>query len=213
MKKFFLLFMIISILSFVMLGFWQLYRLQWKSDLIKAAKENSSLEPLVGLKNPITQTMLFTHIKFEGQTFGDKKIFVVESYNKKYVYRLLAPVLIDGKTIVVDFGLIDSKNITLPNKFSSVGILLSYDRKNIFYPSNNPSKDLWFNLDLESIKQFFNINIEPYYIKIAPNHSILKEATIKKFATSYRNDHLMYAITWFALGIFCSIILYFRLKE
>ena len=213
MKRFFLIFMVSSIIAFFFLGFWQLKRLAWKSDLIQQAQLNSLAEPIHGLSGQVNDKMFFTKVQFDGKMLDSKKILLVESCNKQYFYRIFAPVLIDKKIVVVDFGLTKDKNIVLPEIFSTEGIIFNFDRKNFFYPSNDPAKNLWYNLDYHTMKSYFVKNIENYYLKITPGHALDEQMIIKPFATSYRNDHLMYALTWLSLGIACSIILYYRVKN
>ena len=213
MKRFFLLFMISAIVAFFMLGSWQVKRLLWKNNLIMQAQQNSNLPASNGLSKNIDETMYFSKVNFAGKILGGKRILVVESYNKEFLYRVYAPVLIDNQVVVVDFGLTNDKAILLPEDINSQAIIFKFDRKNILYPANQPDKHLWYNLDYASMKNYFAQDIAKFYLKITPSHAVKAEMIIKPFATSYRNDHLAYAITWFALCLACSTILYFRLKS
>jgi len=206
--------MFLLIAGFICLGAWQLTRLSWKSELISSAQRNSSLPALSSLPSNVDSKLFYTHVNFKGQILhSEKKVVTLESYKQKYYYRVLAPVKIENRLVMVDFGITSDKNVVLPEEIDSQGILFNFDRKNIFYPKNNPDKLVWYNMDYGTIKDHLGLGIEPYYIKIVPGHSISDEFIVKPFATSYRNDHLMYAITWFLLAFFCSIILYFRIKQ
>ena len=206
-------FMLFAILCFVLLGIWQLESLQWKNKLIETAQQNSSLLPLDTIPTNFDENYLYRKVKFKAELVPNSKpIAIPESYKQKYYYRVLAPVRIGNKIILIDFGLAPNKNVKLPHEINSRGIIFNFDRKNIFYPSNNPEKLVWYNTDYQTLNNYLGIQLEPYIIKIIPGFSTNSEFVIKPFATSYRNDHLMYAITWFMLAFFCSIIFYFRVK-
>lgn len=206
-------FMLFSIICFVLLGLWQLERLQWKNKLIKTAQLNSILLPLDRIPEKFAEAHLYRKVKFKGEVITTAKpIIIPESYKQKYYYRILAPVKIENQEVLVDFGLSPSKHIKLPSHINSRGIIFNFDRKNLFYPGNNPDKLVWYNTDYQTLNNYLGIKIEPYLIKIIEGFSTNSEFIIKPFATSYRNDHLMYAITWFMLAFFCTIIFYFRVK-
>ena len=213
MKYFIKLFMLSLIFSFVLLGIWQLNRMEWKNDLIIAAQTNSTLAPLNSLPKNLDNTNLYRQVNFKAQLVKNTKhVIIPESYKQKFYYRVMAPMVIENKTILVDFGLAQDKNTKLKDSLKGRAIIFNFDRKNIFYPGNKPEKLVWYNTDYQTIRNYLGINIEPYYLKIVPGYGVSDNFIVKPFATSYRNDHLMYAITWFLLAFFCSIIFYFKVK-
>ena len=213
MKAFIKYFMLLAIIGFLLLGIWQLDRLAWKNTLLSSAKNNSSLAPINFTQEEFHEGLLYRLVNFSGALVeNDKLVLIPESYKQEFYYRIMAPIKIGKKNILIDFGLTKNKKLKIPGNIKSRGIFFNFDRKNIFYPKNNPQKLVWYNTDYQTMQKYFGINIEPYYIKIVPGFSVSNELVIKPFATSYRNDHLMYAITWFLLAFFCSIIFYFRVK-
>ncbi len=206
--------MLCAILSFVALGLWQLNRLNWKRELIAKAQTNSKLPPLNSPPEIYDDIFMYRQVKLKATLLSDiKPIMIPESYKQKFYYRILAPVKINTHNILVDFGLCASKDVNLPQVINARGIIVNFDRKNVFYPKNNPAKLVWYNTDFGTLQEYLDIALEPYMIKIMPGFATNSEFVIKPFATSYRNDHLMYAVTWFVLAFFCSIVFYFRVKD
>jgi len=213
MKHLMKIFMLFLISCFILLGIWQVNRMQWKNNLIDTAQTNSGLNPISSMPQNYEDSLLYRQVDFTAQLVKTKKLIMIpESYKQKFYYRVMAPVKLNDKLVLVDFGLAQSKNIQLPDKIKTRAVIFNFDRMNIFYPSNNPEKLVWYNTDHQTLKNYLGINIEPFYLKIVPGFGINENFVIKPFATSYRNDHLMYAITWFVLAFFCSIVFYFRVK-
>ena len=217
MKKLFLfkVFVFFFITLFCSLGTWQLYRLQWKQDLINQISEGLNSTPiqysqninknyqrvaLVGKYNFKNQIYLY-NLNEKGQP-GFDVITPFETLNKENV-------LINRGWIKKEF-----KNNSAINSYSSniKGLLKESNRKNIFTPNNDLKENIWFSINLNEIQKVTGKKFNKFIV-------YLEDETIdtpkpKEITIDLPNNHLKYAITWYSISI--SILfyfLYFRKKQ
>jgi len=217
LKKLFLfkVFVFFFITLFCSLGTWQLYRLQWKQDLINQISEGLNSTPiqysqninknyqrvaLVGKYNFKNQIYLY-NLNEKGQP-GFDVITPFETLNKENV-------LINRGWIKKEF-----KNNSAINSYSSniKGLLKESNRKNIFTPNNDLKENIWFSINLNEIQKVTGKKFNKFIV-------YLEDETIdtpkpKEITIDLPNNHLKYAITWYSISI--SILfyfLYFRKKQ
>ncbi len=220
LKKAFLfqLFVILFVTIFCALGTWQLYRLQWKLDLIS--------EITYGLNSsPIEYSTLikknYQRVTIKGKFDYDKQIYLYSlNDNGKPGYDVITPfitnrnenVLINRGWIVK--GLKDSPSINLKNESEKkiIGLLREIYKPNMFKPDNDLNNNIWFSINLEDLKKVTGEQFNNFVIFLEDNQA--KTPLPKKISIDVPNNHLKYAITWYAISI--SIIfyyLYFRRKK
>ena len=211
MKKILLfnIFVIFFITLFCSLGTWQLYRLQWKQDLISQIDQ--------GLKS--------TPIKYSNKIINDYQRVVLEGKydfkNQIYLYSLnskgqpgfdvITPFqTIDNENILINRGWINKEmknnpEINLEKKNKIQGLLRKIVKKNIFKPENDIKKNFWFYINLNEIKEITGKNFSNYVIFL--EDEIINLPIPKKITIAVPNNHLKYAITWYSISI--SILFYF----
>ena len=220
LKKAFLfqLFVILFVTIFCALGTWQLYRLQWKLELIS--------EITYGLNSsPIEYSTLikknYQRVTTKGKFDYDKQIYLYSlNDNGKPGYDVITPfrtnrnenVLINRGWIVK--GLKDSPSINLKNESEKkiIGLLREIYKPNMFKPDNDLKNNIWFSINLEDLKKATGEQFNNFVIFLEDNQA--KTPLPKKISIDVPNNHLKYAITWYAISI--SIIfyyLYFRRKK
>lgn len=184
-----------------LLGTWQLYRLQWKNELISEISKSYDKSPVWFNVN----SKLYSKVKVEGKIIS-QPIFVYNLGNKgQYGYDIYIPVETNELVLLIRAGWVDKQFQLNPkdlNRNISIdAILLSPKRKNYFTPKN--SNDLIFFLDMEILKSNFEKNLFPL---IAENRSnLLNQYNLKKpNKIELPNNHLQYALTWYSL---CFVII------
>ncbi len=91
------------------------------------------------------------------------------------------------------------------------GIIVEPSKKNIFTPQNT-KKDYYFYLDFSSLSSFFKKDIYP--LIILDNSNTFKDLNlIKNSKISIVNNHLQYALTWFALCLVIIIAYWIKRKK
>ncbi len=197
------------------MGTWQLYRLQWKQDLISQIDK--------GLKNsPIqyssTLDKNYQRVQLNGRYIFEKQIYLY-SLNEKGEpgYDVITPFkTVKKENVLVNRGWINKeKKNNLPMVSSDaniIGMLRAANRKNLFTPENDLEENIWFYLDLREIEKITGIKFSNYIVYLEDKNIILPKP--KKITIDLPNNHLKYAITWYSISI--SILfyyLYFRKKK
>ena len=93
-----------------------------------------------------------------------------------------------------------------------IGLLREIYKPSIFKPDNDIKNNIWFSLNSEDLKEATGEQFNEFVIFLEDNQA--KSPLPKKISIDVPNNHLKYAITWYAISI--SIIfyyLYFRRKK
>jgi len=211
----FKIFVFLFITLFCTLGTWQLYRLQWKQDVINQISE--------GLKS--------TPIKYSQDIRKNyQKVTLVGEYDFKsqiYLYSLndkgqpgfdvVTPFETTKKeNVLVNRGWIkkELKNHSDINILSNnvTGMLRQANRKNFFTPDNDINKNIWFSVNLEDVQKITGKKFNEFIVYLDDKN--INAPKPKKITVDLPNNHLKYAITWYSISI--SILffyLYFRKKK
>ena len=213
-KFLFSVFVYFIILTLLSLGFWQIYRLNWKLELIEQI-ENSLKNDPVELSN--IEKKNYLRIKTSGDIDFDKQIYL---YNLNHVgkpgFEVINPIKIGDENYLVNRGWIpfekkDLPEINLVDQNQIVGTLMLQTKPSTFKPENDIEKNYWFTLDREDILKFTGRNFSEYVIYLNGDYKIPKPRVI---TAKISNNHKKYAITWFSMAISILLIyLYFRKKN
>ena len=202
------------ILTLLSLGFWQIYRLNWKLELIKQI-ENSLKNDPVELSN--IEKKNYLRIKTSGDIDFDKQIYLYNLNDAgKPGFEVINPIKIGDENYLVNRGWIpfekkDLPEINLVDQNQIVGTLMLQSKPSIFKPENDIEKNYWFTLDREDILKFTGRNFSEYVIYLNGDYKIPKPRVI---TAKISNNHKKYAITWFSMAISILLIyLYFRKKN
>ena len=194
---------------FLSLGTWQLYRLQWKQDLISQIDKGLKSTPIKysnKIKNDYQRVVLNGKYNYENQIY-------LYSLNAKGQpgFDVITPFkTIEGDNVLVNRGWINKEmknktEINLSNKSEIFGLLRKIVKKNIFKPENDTEKNIWFSININQIKKITGKNFSNHVVFLEDNVTNLPVP--KKITIDVPNNHLKYAITWYSISI--SILFYF----
>ena len=213
-KLLFSVFVYFIILTLLSLGFWQIYRLNWKLELIEQI-ENSLKNDPVELSN-IEKTN-YLRIKTRGDIDFDKQIYLYNlNDNGKPGFEVVNPIKIGDENYLINRGWIPFEKKDLPeinfvDQNKIVGTLMLQTKPSTFKPENDIEKNYWFTLNRDDISKFTGRNFSQYIIYLNGNYKIPKPRVI---TAKISNNHKKYAITWFSMAISILLIyLYFRKKN
>ncbi len=213
-KLLFSVFVYFIILTLLSLGFWQIYRLNWKLDLIEQI-ENSLKNDPVELSN--IEKKNYLRIKTSGEIDFDKQIYLYNLNDAgKPGFEVINPIKIGDENYLVNRGWIafekkDLPEINLIDQNQIVGTLMLQTKPSTFKPENDIEKNYWFTLNREDISKFTGRNFSEYVIYLNGDYKIPKPRVI---TAKISNNHKKYAITWFSMAISILLIyLYFRKKN
>ena len=213
-KFLFSVFVYFIILTLLSLGFWQIYRLNWKLELIEQI-ENSLKNDPVELSN--IEKKNYLRIKTSGDIDFDKQIYLYNLNDAgKPGFEVINPIKIGDENYLVNRGWIpfekkDLPEINLVDQNQIVGTLMLQTKSSTFKPENDIEKNYWFTLDRKDILKFTGRNFSEYVIYLNGDYKIPKPRVI---TAKISNNHKKYAITWFSMAISILLIyLYFRKKN
>ena len=213
-KLLFSVFVYFIILTLLSLGFWQIYRLNWKLELIEQI-ENSLKNNPVELSN--IEKKNYLRIKTSGEIDFDKQIYLYNLNDSgKPGFEVVNPIKIGGENYLMNRGWIPFEKKGLPeinlvDQNQIVGTLMLQTKASTFKPENDIEKNYWFTLNREDIFKFTGRNFSEYVIYLNGEFKIPKPRVI---TAKISNNHKKYAITWFSMAISILLIyLYFRKKN
>ena len=213
-KFLFSVFVYFVILTLLSLGFWQIYRLNWKLELIEQIENSLKTNPV---ELSTVEKKNYLRIKTSGDIDFDKQIYLYNLNDAgKPGFEVINPIKIGDENYLVNRGWIpfekkDLPEINLVDQNQIVGTLMLQTKPSTFKPENDIEKNYWFTLDREDILKFTGRNFSEYVIYLNGDYKIPKPRVI---TAKISNNHKKYAITWFSMAISILLIyLYFRKKN
>ncbi len=203
----------ISILTFI-LGSWQLFRLNWKNDLMDNIS-NSIINPDL-FSNDKNYNNLVSVKLDKNYTLLDKPIFIEsKTFKGKPGYHLILPLKYNKEIYsVINFGWFLDKDFdqvkSIIKKYLSVNNAKVYVRefnsdKPFFTPKNDLLNNTWYAVNKNDFNQFYQYDFPSKY------YFVLLDDRITKYSFNplifLRNNHLNYSITWFLLSLSSIIML------
>lgn len=196
--------------GFIALGVWQVHRLAWKEALIARvdARVHAAVVPAPGPAEwPGTnaKSAEYRHVTATGTFRPGRATLVQAATGLGSGFWVMAP--FDdarGFTVLVNRGFVPTRKAGMvlpPTGVQTVtGLLRITEPGGGFLQSNQPAADRWFSRDVSAIARARGLGkVAPYFVDEAADGRTsgpVGGLTVIRFA----NNHLVYAITWFALA-------------
>ena len=213
-KFLFSVFVYFIILVLISLGSWQLYRLDWKLNLISEINNSLKNDPVELSKS---NKKNYLRIRTSGKVDFDKQIYLYNLNDSgKPGFEVINPILIGDENYLINRGWIpfdkkDKSEINVFDAKSIIGTLKTQSKANSFKPDNDIKKNYWFTLNRDDIFLYTGRNFSKYIIYLNGDYKTPKPKVI---TANISNNHKKYAITWFSMAISILLIyLYFRKKN
>jgi surfeit locus 1 family protein len=195
------------------LGTWQVERLAWKTNLINtiSARMKAEPRPLVGPDfGPVEE---YERVRVQGEFRHDREIHLLaRSLEGELGYHIVTPLAdADGGTVLIDRGFVpqDKRDpatrlggqVQGPVTITGLARLPRKPGLAFALPDNRPAENMWIWLDLPRIGEVVGTPLAPFVIDAdaAPNPGGLPVGGQTRLEVP--NDHLQYAITWYALAV------------
>lgn len=198
---------IIAAAGFAILGTWQLERRIWKLDLMARVDARVHAPP-VGLPPPARWATVnvrddeYRRVEVSG-TFLHERATLVDALTERGPGTwVLTPLVTRQGTVLVNRGFVpDAKpDYRRPAGLVHVtGLMRMSEPGGRFLRQNQPAEDLWYSRDVAAIAVKRRIgHVAPFFIdaEAAGQGYPIGGMTVVRF----RNTHLVYALTWFALA-------------
>ena len=204
----FVAFCLVLALGFAALGVWQVERRAWKLDLIATvdARVHAAPRPLPA---EWRDDLAYTRVRARGIFVHDRAILVQAVTNLGPGWWVMTPFRTQGATILVNRGFVPSERrdpatrrpADIAGTITVTGLLRSTEPNGAFLRSNDPAAGRWYSRDVAAIARDRRLGpVLPYFLDAdaTPNPGGWPVGGLTVIA--FRNSHLVYAITWFALA-------------
>lgn len=215
MKRLFLLGLCGALaLLFTGLGIWQVERLQWKLDLIERveARVNAPAERIgypARLASLPADELEYRKVTVSGR-FDHRRETLVEALTERGPgFWVLTPLVGPGGTILVNRGFVPPDRRSpdrrpegqVTGEVAVTGLVRLSEPDGRFLRPNRPRQERWYSRDVAAIAAARGLGrVPPFFIdadaSANPGGLPVGGLTVVKF----RNTHLVYALTWFALA-------------
>ena len=196
------------------LGVWQVQRRAWKNDLIARVEARLS-QPPATLPAAATWTALgkddeYRRLTASGRFLHDKEVLVTASTERGPGYWVLTPLAqADGTAVFINRGFVTSdyrdpasRPLSLTAGDTTVtGLLRLSEAESWILRQNDPAQNRWYRRTPDQFGAARGLDgVAPFFIDAdaTPNAGGWPVGGLTQ--VRFPNNHLMYAITWFALA-------------
>ena len=206
---------LLAALVFAALGLWQVERRTWKLDLI-ARVDQRLRAPAVALpparqwtafRGPATE---YLRVRAHGRFRHDAETLVDALTERGPGFWVVTPLRTAEGAILVNRGFVPPDRASPSTRRAGqpggevtvTGLVRLTEPGGRFLRANAPSQDRWFSRDVEAIARARGLGpVAPFFIDADatsnPGGLPVGGLTVVRF----RNTHLIYALTWFALAV------------
>lgn len=214
---------------FVSLGLWQLERREWKLDLISQVTQNQAAEP-VPAPGPeswatLTPADAYRRVIVHGVWEHSRETAVQAMTVMGSGYWVLTPLRDHrGFTVLVNRGFVDAQHRSqearpeslIPGTVTVDGLLRWTEPGGRFPSENLPGEDRWYSRDVAAIahkRELPMARTAPYFVDATDASDAHDWPVAGLTVVRFRNAHLGYALTWFALAGLSVLGIVLLLKE
>ena len=212
LKSLTFVFLFISFVTFI-LGVWQLYRLNWKNDLIENIN-NSVNSPKIYDSNEEYEELITISLNNEFDLIDSPIFLESKTQQGKVGYHAVLPLTYNNKFYsVINLGWLSDKNLeyvsNLIKEIKNQDSFYAYTRhltneKQFFVPENQPNDNIWFSILKSDLEKYYKSNFNSIYYFVLFDPRIKPDTNPLAFL---RNNHLNYSITWFLLSLSSAIMI------
>jgi surfeit locus 1 family protein len=216
------------------LGVWQIQRLAWKEGLI-AEIETRTKAPPVDLPEAIATArsgsdVSYLRVKADGHFLNDRERYLFAVADGTVGWDVITPLkTADGDVLLVNRGFVpdalrdpSSREQGEPEGLVTVtGLARTPETQGSFTPDNEPARNRWFWRDLPSMAASMfpgeSVKLAPFFLDAEKSDVPEGWPLGGQTRLDLPNNHLQYAITWFALAAaIAALYVYYvvsRLRE
>jgi surfeit locus 1 family protein len=214
---------VLGVAMLVGLGVWQLHRLQWKEALIAERDSRLAAAP-VTLDQALQdfdagRPVEFLKVDVAGTFQSDAELFLLTTEGGTPGFEVVAPLMSrDGIVILTDRGFIPESlkdPAKRPESRPSGEVMVSgvlrrhAQSRGPFTPDNDPEANIWYWWDIPAMLAFAHIatdaRVAPFVLHVLPGDGKGLPRPVAVDA-SLINNHLQYALTWFALAFLLIVM-------
>ena len=207
----------VVVTTLISLGFWQLDRLNWKQHLLGRIKARIAA-PRISLprEDIVLQELEFRGVSFAGKFVEgrDVRLFAMDERGAPGYHLYSHFRLEDGRGLIVNRGWLPKQEADKESADfrprQPLGTLTGRVRlsqtKTLFTPANDIEANIWYFADLDAIATYLSVlDAVPFFVELDDDGAGLwPRGSVMRL--NFPNNHLQYAITWFALAGVAALI-------
>lgn len=216
------IFAVLAFFVFATLGTWQVYRLQWKLALIERVEQRVHAAPA-----PAPGPERWTQLSAESDEYRRVRLAGVYAYERTTRvqavtdlgsgYWLMTPLRTpEGSVVLINRGFVpagqgapEQARAGAVQPAEVTGLLRMSQPGGAFLRKNDPAGGRWYSRDVQAIAAASGLgSVAPYFVDAdaasaerdaaqAPQPAPVGGLTV----ISFHNNHLVYALTWYALAL------------
>lgn len=203
--------------TLVSLGVWQVHRLAWKRDLIERVEQRAHAPPIAAPgRGQWPQVNVanseYLHVTVQGRYRHDLETLVQAVTERGGGFWVITPFdTVDGYVVLINRGFVPPTRrdpATRPEGqiegvTTVTGLLRISEAGGAYLRINEPAADRWYSRDVAAIAAARGLtDVAPYFIDADASESRSDGAPIGGLTViAFSNNHLQYALTWFALAL------------
>jgi surfeit locus 1 family protein len=209
---------ILSLTAFVVLialGIWQIERRVWKLALIDRVEQrvHAAAQPLPAPASWPTISAAndeYRHVSLKGRFLHDRETLVQAVTEEGPGYWVLTPLQRgDGTLVLINRGFVPSQRRDASTRQSGnpdgeveiTGLLRITEPKGGFLRNNVPQHNRWYSRDVAAIAVARGLHeVAPFFVDADAGSQIAGGPIGGLTVIRFPNNHLIYALTWFALA-------------
>lgn len=203
-----------ALIILIILGSWQVQRLQWKTALIADLQARSTAAPVaLPAASAELEEMEFQRIAATGEFSHDQELYLTgRTYEGNAGFHVVTPfTAADGTRILVNRGWVseayrepEKRPFSLTEGSATLtGIIRRPQRKGYFVPENEPDAGFWFTLKPQEMAAHLGQDeiITTYYVDAVREGEVITLPIAAEVGIDVPNAHLNYALTWYGLAL------------
>lgn len=210
----------LAVMALVGLGIWQVERLAWKNALIAEVNARLAAAPVAAPGPQAGALSAYTRVTATGNFDFAHEVLVQAVTARGAGFWVLTPLTTaEGWRLLVNRGFVpgdqrDPAQRQNPEGPQTVtGLLRPTEPGGAFLRANDPKAGRWYSRDTAAIAAAQDIGpVAPYFIDAAagPDPQALPVGGLT--VVSFRNAHLVYALTWFSLALVLAVTGFLALR-
>ncbi len=213
-------FALFAALGFTALGIWQVERRAWKLDLIARveARIHASPAPMPEWRGFDAHAQEYRRVRLRGVFLPNRETLVQAVTERGAGFWVLAPLRTTRGIVLVNRGFVPSAASArwsgTDAEASVTGLLRATEPGGGFLRSNDPAANRWYSRDVAAIARARGLGaVAPFFVdaEATPNPGGYPVGGLT--VTAFRNNHLVYALTWFALAGLSAAAAVFVLRQ
>lgn len=205
--------------GFLALGVWQVQRLAWKRDLIARVEARIHAEPVPAPDSAAFARLApaeaeYRRVSLSGHFLNDRETLVQAVTALGGGFWVLTPFATDGGfTVLVNRGFVPPEmrspqlraSARTEGATSLTGLLRLSEPGGGFLRANDPSAERWYSRDVDAILAARGVpEGAPYFVDAEARDASGAYPVGGLTVVRFTNNHLVYALTWFALAGLCA---------